>query len=121
MLDLSYRRLYQSDIDSFKWFGCIKLLKAYPDPDIAFLGLLLFKNRYQNQGLGQHALKFICKLIQEWSAHTLRIAVVENNNRALNFWKKQDFQEMYRKKSEEFIQNVIVMEQFKHQIDDANE
>ena len=41
--------------------GCTDLIRGYPEPDIACLGLLLLSEAHQGQGLGVSALKHIAK------------------------------------------------------------
>ena len=37
--------------------GCLEMVRGYPDTDIAFIGLLLFREGYQGRGFGPRVLR----------------------------------------------------------------
>ena len=93
-----------------EFIGCIDLVRDYPDSKTAFIGLLLFIESEQNKFHGPKALKQINSLAIQWGCIKLRIAVIDKNQRALAFWKREGFIELYRKHSEQFSSNAIIME-----------
>ena len=90
--------------------GCIDLLRGYPNENVAFIGLLLFVDSWQGRGLGRQALKFAIDLANDWGCGALRIAVVQTNERAISFWSREGFIELYRKESNQYADPVVVME-----------
>jgi len=90
--------------------GCLDILKGYPSKEIAFIGLLLFAESHQGRNLGQQVLKYVIKLAENWACSRLRIAVVDTNERALAFWKREGFTELSRKHSNKYIGNIVVLE-----------
>ena len=92
------------------YIGCFDLVRDYPEPKIAFIGLLLFIESEQNKSYGVHALQYIKSMAEQWDCTRLRLAVIENNQRALAFWKRERFIELYRKPSELYSSNAIFME-----------
>lgn len=90
--------------------GCADLIRGYPDRDVAFLGLLLFGNRYQGLGYGVVAISHIKALACSWGCTRLRVAVIDRNVRALRFWQREGFKEIYRKPTTEFTGDAIVLQ-----------
>lgn len=93
-----------------KMIGCFDICRGYPETSIAFIGLLLFTERYQRCGYGPKALAKICSIANSWNCRYLRIAVIENNNIALKFWKREGFSELYRKPVAGCMGDAIIME-----------
>lgn len=107
--DIDSKFFYAIYLDT-EAIGCIDIIRAYPDQQTAFIGLLLFVESQQNLDLGHQALDFINKLASDWGSNRLRIAVVESNVKAFNFWLREGFIELFRKKSSEYDRTVIIME-----------
>lgn len=90
--------------------GCMDLIRGYPEPDIAYLGLLLFGNSHQGHGYGVVAMAHINQLARSWGCTRLRLAVIDKNIRGLRFWQRQGFVELYRKPRPECTGDAIVMQ-----------
>ncbi|SDC19162.1 GNAT family N-acetyltransferase [Acinetobacter boissieri] len=90
--------------------GCIDLIRGYPNENTIFIGLLLFITTRQGLGYGPQSLEFIIQQAIQWNCHQLRIAVVASNVKALAFWLREGFIEIYRKESEKFVAPIVVME-----------
>jgi GNAT superfamily N-acetyltransferase len=90
--------------------GCMDLIRGYPEPDIAFLGLLLFSESNQGRRLGSHALAHIADMSRSWGCTALRLAVIDKNVRGLAFWQREGFREIYRKPASRFTGDAIVMQ-----------
>ena len=72
--------------------GCADLLRAFPAPDIAHLGLLLISESFHGQGIGRAAYLQIEEFIRSWNSCSLvRLGVVRANMRVLPFWSKLGF------------------------------
>ena len=89
--------------------GCADILRSYPEAQIAYLGLLLFSPAHQGRGLGVLALNRLTELARSWHCHELRLAVIDKNERALQFWQREGFRELYRKSVSGFTGDAIVM------------
>ncbi|WP_396433355.1 GNAT family N-acetyltransferase [Limnohabitans sp.] len=90
--------------------GCVDLVRAYPEPHIAFLGLLLFAEAHQGHGHGVEAIRHIKEMSRAWSCTAVRLAVIETNVSAFRFWKREGFSELYRKPRTQYTGAAIVME-----------
>jgi GNAT superfamily N-acetyltransferase len=90
--------------------GCMDLIRGHPEPGIAYLGLLLFSESHQGQGFGVQALAHIADLSKSWGCNALRLAVIDKNERGLAFWKREGFDELYRKPTSRFTGDAIVMQ-----------
>ncbi len=90
--------------------GVAELLKGYPEGDIAYIGLLLFKESHQKQGLGSLALNHITELACQWGCTAIRIAVIASNGEALGFWLRHGFSELFRKNIPGVTAEAIVMQ-----------
>lgn len=90
--------------------GAAELLKGYPEPDIAYIGLLLVKESHQKHGLGSLALAHITELACQWGCTAIRIAVIASNGEALGFWLRHGFCELFRKDIPGVTAEAIVMQ-----------
>ncbi len=90
--------------------GCMEIVRGYPEPDIAYLGLLLFGQTQQGRGYGVVAMSHVSALARSWGCTKLRLAVIDKNARGLRFWQRQGFVELYRKPKSEFTGDAIVMQ-----------
>jgi GNAT superfamily N-acetyltransferase len=90
--------------------GCAELLRGYPEPGIAFIGLLLFAEAHQGAGLGHAALERVAAVAADWHCDALRLTVVATNGRALAFWRREGFREHHRKPVPGATGDGIVME-----------
>lgn len=93
-----------------KMVGCLDICREYPDPGIAFIGLLLFMEKHQRCGYGRKALTQIRSMATLWNSRSIRIAVIDTNNIALKFWKREGFVELYRKPVSGYTGDAIIME-----------
>ena len=90
--------------------GVVDICKNYPEVHIAYIGLLLFAEKFQGRGFGSEALSHIRALAGSWDCRTIRVAVIETNTRALIFWKDEGFIQLYQKATKEYTGDAIVME-----------
>ena len=77
--------------------GCAEILRSYPDPSTAYLGLLLVSQAHQGRGLGRRILDRVDDLAAAWGCEWIRLAVISTNGKARRFWLRQGFQELTRK------------------------
>lgn len=72
--------------------GCIDLIRGYPLPATAHIGLLLIDEAMQGLGLGRAAFALLEAHVRAWHAcRRLRIGVVAANSRVMPFWQKAGF------------------------------
>jgi len=88
--------------DKFVWglysgpamIGCADVIRGYPSPDKAVIGLLLLAEPWQRQGLGRAFATLVEQAIADWEAIScLRIGVALANARALRFWQRLGYAE----------------------------
>jgi diamine N-acetyltransferase len=46
--------------------GCADLIRGYPGPATAMLGLLLISEPHQGKGIGRQALQLLERFVQDW-------------------------------------------------------
>lgn len=85
-------------------------MTRYPDTDIAFIGLLLFREGFQGRGFGPRVLRLAEAIGTGWRCRALRIAALDTNPRAFAFWEREGFIELLRKPAMDFAGHAIVME-----------
>ena len=83
--------------DKFVWglysgesmIGCADVIRGYPTPEKAVIGLLLLAESWQRRGLGRAFATLIEQAIAGWpEIERLRLGVCESNTGALVFWRK---------------------------------
>ena len=72
--------------------GCADLIRGYPRPATAMLGLLLVSERYQHQGIGRLGYGLLEQFVQGWGlCDRIRIGVVRTNEEVIPFWTRLGF------------------------------
>lgn len=72
--------------------GCADIIRGYPAPDTAFIGVLLISEAHQGQGVGATAYSLIEAKIKTWHRiQKIRLGVVRTNEEVLPFWQKMGF------------------------------
>jgi GNAT superfamily N-acetyltransferase len=90
--------------------GCADLVRGYPSPDVAYLGLLILEDRHRGQGHGTAALAHVTQVAHSWGCRYLRLAVIATNEHGHHFWMRQGFVELYRKDMPSYTGEAIVMQ-----------
>ncbi|EKB25693.1 GNAT family N-acetyltransferase [Aeromonas dhakensis] len=93
-----------------KLTAVLDLLRGYPEPTTAYLGLLLVGEPWQGAGRGQALYLHACTLARAWGATRLRLSVIASNEVALSFWQRRGFTECYRRELAGYRAEVIVLE-----------
>ncbi|MFM5354413.1 GNAT family N-acetyltransferase [Aeromonas dhakensis] len=88
----------------------LDLLRGYPEPTTAYLGLLLVGELWQGAGRGQALYLHACTLARAWGATRLRLSVIASNEVALSFWQRRGFTECYRRELAGYRAEAIVLE-----------
>jgi len=72
--------------------GCADLIRGYPHPATAMLGLLLLSERRQRRGMGRRAYCLLEGIVRSWgSCERVRIGVVRSNEQVTPFWTQLGF------------------------------
>lgn len=72
--------------------GCIDLIRGYPRPNTATLGLLLVVERHQRQGMGRAAYGHLESFARTLpGCDRIRLGVVSSNLSVLPFWQSHGF------------------------------
>jgi diamine N-acetyltransferase len=101
--------LYESDA----MIGCADVIRGYPTPEKAVIGLLLLVEARQRNGLGRAFATLVEEAVGAWPAiERLRIGVVKSNRGALAFWRKLGYREAGEIKpaGPDFVSEVVVLE-----------
>lgn len=72
--------------------GCVDLVRGFPNPRTAMLGLLILAQKSQAQGHGRVAYQKIEEFAMGWpEIETMRLAVLGTNQIVVPFWRKLKF------------------------------
>jgi len=72
--------------------GCIDLIRGYPDPATALIGLLLIAEPYQRKGIGNTAYRLLESEIRGWrTCSKVRLGIVRTNEAVTPFWQSLGF------------------------------
>lgn len=72
--------------------GVVDLIRGYPSPESAMLGLLLIAESHHGRGVGRSAYEQVEHLARGWPGiERIRIGVVEANDRVMPFWRRMGF------------------------------
>jgi GNAT superfamily N-acetyltransferase len=72
--------------------GCADLIRGYPHPATAMLGLLLLSESQQRRGMGRRAYCLLEEIVRSWgSCARVRIGVVRTNEQVTPFWTQLGF------------------------------
>ena len=74
----------------------IDLIRDYPEKGEWIIGLLLIHPSERNKGLGERINNLIAEVVKDKGGIKLRIGVVEDNSKALSFWKGIGYEEIKR-------------------------
>jgi RimJ/RimL family protein N-acetyltransferase len=83
--------VYGIELDG-EMVGCADLVRGYPVPATAYLGLLLLVEPFQRRGWGSEAYRLLEELVASWSTcDRIRLAVVPAAEGVIPFWEKLGF------------------------------
>lgn len=72
--------------------GCADLVRGWPAPEVAFIGLLVLEEGVRGRGLGRAAYAALEERARSWGATRLRLGVLEVNARGQAFWSRLGFE-----------------------------
>jgi len=90
--------------------GCSVTVRAFPNPQSAYLALLLVVEATQGKALGARVLRHIESEVKSWGCSALSAAVDSRNERALKFWLREGFVEQFRKEAHGFMGHAVGIE-----------
>jgi RimJ/RimL family protein N-acetyltransferase len=71
--------------------GVADMVRGYPKPGTAFLGLLVVAGPAQGRGIGRRAVRALEAVARERGCTRIRLAVVRTNDAAAGFWRAMGF------------------------------
>lgn len=88
--------------------GVIAFIDGYPQKEIGYIGLFLFKESQQKKGLGRQALVLIEDFAKSLNLSSIELGVVESNP-VEGFWQKMGYKRNGRSKpyQGEKVQSVV--------------
>jgi ribosomal protein S18 acetylase RimI-like enzyme len=94
------------------YIGIIDFLEKNPKDGFPWLGLLMIHFDYQGYGFGSQAYLLFEELLKERKIHSLRLAVLKQNEKGKRFWNSLGFQfyevKPYKQNIVECMQKEIV-------------
>jgi GNAT superfamily N-acetyltransferase len=72
--------------------GLLDAVRAYPDPGVWFIGLMLIHPAQRGSGLGEHWLNAFEAWVVPQGAEAIMLGVLEENQKALRFWLRCGFE-----------------------------
>jgi len=93
--------------------GCADVIRGYPVPEKAVIGLLLLAEPWQRRGIGRAFEQLVVRTLADWpEITTVRIGVDTSNAGALAFWRRLGYRETgeTRAAAPPFVADVIVLE-----------
>ena len=92
--------------------GLLDTLRGYPDEKTWWIGLLLFTPEVRSQGLGRIVVQGFAEYVRANGGQTIMLGVVEENERAFEFWNRLGFEFVRKTEPRQFgnkTQTVSVM------------
>lgn len=80
-----------------KPIGIVDIIYHYPDHSSSFIGLFLIDGDLHGKGFGKYVYNKIENRLKSNEVKTIKLGVLENNERALGFWKKNGFKILEKK------------------------
>ena len=83
-------------LGAYRWgtmVGFADLIRGYPDPTTAYLGVLVISEKHQRRGIGRAVFELLEGLVRSWgTCDRIRLAVVRTNERVVPFWESLGFE-----------------------------
>lgn len=77
--------------DGERLVGLSDMAFGYPEPDDAYIGLLMLARDARGQGLGRTFLRYLEEVARRRGAARIFLAVLDSNPRARSFWEREGF------------------------------
>jgi ribosomal protein S18 acetylase RimI-like enzyme len=72
--------------------GMLDVVRSYPEQKVWWIGLLLFLPEVRSQGIGRMVLEGFAEYVQVNGGQAIMLGVVEENDRAYQFWSRAGFE-----------------------------
>jgi len=82
--------------------GLLDVVRSYPEPNIWWIGLLMFLPEVRSQGMGRQVLEDFAEFVRANGGQAIMLGVVEENARAWQFWSRVGFELVRVTESREF-------------------
>lgn len=84
-------KFYVGFFDSGTLAAVMDLILGFPEPEIAFIGLLMTDTRYQNQGISSQIVSDTAAHLAGLGYREIRLGVDRGNPQSSHFWTKNHF------------------------------
>ena len=98
--------------------GLLDSLRGYPEPGTWWIGLLLLEPQVRSQGLGEKIIKAFARYAKTNRAQVLMLGVVEENQRAYQFWSKMGFEFVRQTEPRQFGEKMQRLNVMKKRLED---
>jgi GNAT superfamily N-acetyltransferase len=72
--------------------GFVDLIRGYPNPATAWIGVMLISEDHQRKGIGARAMDLVERLVRDWgTCDRMRLAVTRANESVIGFWERLGF------------------------------
>jgi GNAT superfamily N-acetyltransferase len=92
--------------------GLLDTLRGYPEEGTWWIGLLLLAPQVRSQGLGMKLVEAFTEYVRVCGGKAIMLGVVEENERAYQFWSKMGFEFVRQTEPQQFgekLQKVNIM------------
>lgn len=96
-----------------KLVAILDLVKDYPKSNNIFIGLFIIDVYYQNKGIGSKVIKRLINILKTIGVSECYLGVVDSNEKAYIFWKKQGFEETGKIYNHEKYNVIMMMKKIK--------
>lgn len=92
------------------YIGVIDYIMNNPKDGCPWIGLFMIHHDYQGYGFGTQAYLFFEKEMMKVGKKVIRIGVIKENKKALNFWKSLDFKYINMVRHQELDKDIVCLE-----------
>lgn len=108
------QKYYLGFYNESRLVAILDLIIGYPDSHTAWIGLLMVSGSLRGRGIGRRVCSALSDSLKKSGYKLIQLAVIESNDKALEFWTAMGFEEVRRSKTIDDGKpgiDVIVMEQ----------
>lgn len=77
--------------ENHEMIGLVNIIDGYPEENIWMLGLMLISPKQRKKGVGKYFHQEMIQFAKSKDGKEIRVAVLEDNKNALEFWQSQGY------------------------------
>ena len=77
--------------------GIVDIINSYPEMSTSFIGLFIIDANLHGRGLGKCVFSKLQNRLKQEGAKVIKLGVLDNNEQAFKFWKKNGFKILEKK------------------------